>query len=72
MKQCVAPVSMRAVIYRGPWAVAKNPNKRGVNSGLFRRQTQNSGPSSVSVVSVRGRRQSGMPSRRQVKSTTGS
>ena len=48
MKQCVAPVSSRTVTRRGPCAVPRNPDRRGLNVGLLRSHARNSGMS-VSV-----------------------
>ena len=43
MKLCVAPVSSRTVMRRGPWAVLSTPDRRGLNSGFARCQVRNSG-----------------------------
>ena len=43
MKQCVAPVSSKAVTRRGPCAVHKNPDSSGLNAGLLRCHAWNSG-----------------------------
>ena len=43
MKQCVAPVSNRMVMRRGPASVARKPDKRGLNVGFSRRHVGNSG-----------------------------
>jgi hypothetical protein len=43
MKQCVAPVSSRAVTRRGPRAVQRDPNNSCLNAGLLRYHAWNSG-----------------------------
>ncbi len=43
MKQCVAPVSSRAVTRRGPYGVQRDPNNSGLNVGLLRCHAWNSG-----------------------------
>ena len=43
MKQCVAPVSSRAVTRRGPCGVQRDPYNSGLNVGLLRCHVWNSG-----------------------------
>ena len=43
MKQCVAPVSSSAVTRRGPRAVQRDPDSRGLNVGLLRFHSWNVG-----------------------------
>ena len=43
MKQCVAPVSSGTVTRRGPCAVQRNPDSRGLNIGLLRSHAWNVG-----------------------------
>ena len=43
MKQCVAPVSRRTVMRRGPCTVQRNPDRRGLNVGLPRSHAWNVG-----------------------------
>ena len=50
MKQCVAPVSSRMVTRRGPWAVQRSPDNRGLKDGWSRTHGKN-GVEAASVAS---------------------